>query len=142
MTFLVKDYMRKDIITVDSGVSIHEAVKIMKNRESDYLIVLKDGNPIGIITEEDLVRKVLAEERDPRETSVDEVMTSPLITIEPEACLSEAAELMGERNVRKIPVVKDGVIYGIITSKEIAKYFNKYIDRIVKDIVKFRPIIF
>jgi len=142
MTFLVKDYMRKEVLTVDRDMTALEAVKLMKEKRSDYVMVLEKGRPIGIVTEEDLVEKILAEERDPRETKVYEIMSQPLVTIDPDAGLSEAAEIMGNKDIRKLPVVKDGIIYGMITSREIAKYFNKYIDKIVKDIIKFRPIIF
>lgn len=121
MSYAVKDYMSKDVPTVGDRFSATEAAKKIKEVSEGFLIVLKEGQPVGIITEEDFVEKIVAAEKDPAKTKVSEIMSSPLITIGPDEDLLKASALMQEHNIRRIPVVKNGIIYGVITVKEIAQ---------------------
>ncbi|MFN3967245.1 MAG: cyclic nucleotide-binding/CBS domain-containing protein, partial [Endomicrobiia bacterium] len=81
--------MNKEIISGDRNLTIQEAVKIMVEKESSYILVLDKGKPVGIVTEDDLIKKVLAADRDPKNTRLYEIMSTPLKTIDPDAPLSE-----------------------------------------------------
>ncbi|MCC6017807.1 MAG: CBS domain-containing protein [Candidatus Verstraetearchaeota archaeon] len=135
----VKDYMSRVILSADKNLSVFEAAKLMVEKKIPYIIVLDGGKPVGIVTEEDLISKVLAADRDPKTTKLSDIMTTPLLTIDPDATLSEAAAIMSEKRVRKLPVVRDGIIYGVLTTQDVANYLNDYVDRVLKDILKFRP---
>jgi CBS domain-containing protein len=135
----VKDYMSRVILSADKNLSVFEAAKLMVEKKIPYVIVLDGGKPVGIVTEEDLISKVLAADRDPKTTKLSDIMTTPLLTIDPDATLSEAAAIMSEKRVRKLPVVRDGIIYGVLTTQDVANYLNDYVDRVLKDILKFRP---
>jgi CBS domain-containing protein len=135
----VKDYMSRVILSADKNLIVFEAAKLMVEKKVPYIIVLDGGRPVGIVTEEDLVSKVLAADRDPKTTKLSDIMTTPLLTIDPDATLSEAAAIMSEKGVRKLPVVRDEIIYGVLTTKDIANYLNDYVNRVLKDILKFRP---
>ena len=100
--------MQKEINTITYDATITDAAKVMaadKNFEG-YVVVLKKGKPLGIITERDIVYKVTAKEIDPSKVNLTEIMSTPLLTIDPEDDLLEASKLMLENNIRKLVVVK------------------------------------
>jgi CBS domain-containing protein len=136
MSYLIKDYMRKDIVTIDVGASAAEASKIMTDKNVGYTVVLEKGQPAGIITERDLVRKVMAKGKDPSKVEVGELMSTPLISIDPDATVEEAVKTMAKNGIRKLPVVRSKIMYGIFTTRDLAKNFNKYEDRVTRDIIR------
>ena len=95
------------------------------------------GKPKGIVTEKDLVNKVIVGGLDPAKTSVSEIMSTPLITVDPEDDLLKASQVMKEKNVRKLIVIRDEIIYGIITAKIISQNVQDYVDRSIRDIVRW-----
>ena len=139
MSYQVKDYMTKEVITIDYNATVTEAAKTMVVKENyeGYVIILKKGKPLGIVTERDIISKVLAEELDPSKTNVPEIMSAPLITVDPDDDLLKASQLMKEHNVRKLVVVRNEIIHGIITAKGIAQHFRGYVDRSVRDIIQW-----
>ena len=112
--------MSKNILTLDKSASLQEAAEHMKKLNVGCVIVTDSNNPIGIITERDFVTKIAAEGR-PLFTEIKEVMSSPLITIDPEETIWEASELMKEKLIHKLPVKKNDEIVGIITTTDIVK---------------------
>jgi len=116
----VKDVMVTNVVTVDIRVNIRKAVERMNNREIGCLVVLEKGNFAGILTERDVLKRVVAEARNPDKTLVGDVMSKPLIVVDPEASLKEALELMFEKRVKKLTVVKNKELVGLITMTDIA----------------------
>lgn len=139
MSYEVKDYMTKEVNTIDYDATVTDAAKIMANDKNfeGYVITLKKGKPLGIVTERDIINKVLAKELNPSKTSVSEIMSTPLQTIEPNNDLLKAANLMSKYNVHKLVVIKNEIIYGIITAKNIAQSCGQYVDRSIKDIIRW-----
>jgi len=135
----VKDYMVKEIATIRAEVDIATAARKMADNPRGYLIVLEEGRPLGMITERNLVNEVLAKGRDPSKIKVSEVTSSPLIVVDPDALLIEAAEIMKKHNVRKLPVVKDDILYGIITARDITDHFRDYVDESIRDMLRWLP---
>ena len=116
----VNQVMNKDVLTSDKSTSLQDAAQKMKKSNIGCVIVTDDTNPLGIITERDFVTKVAAEGR-PLFTEISEVMSSPLITIDPEETIWEASEMMKEKGIHKLPVKENGKIVGIITTTDIVK---------------------
>jgi CBS domain-containing protein len=139
MSYQVKAYMSKEVHTVDYNASVLEAAKTMAadKAHKGYVLILQKGKPKGIITERDLVNNVLVGGLDPSTTAVHEVMSSPLIIIDPEDNLLKASQVMKEQNVRKLVVVRDDIIYGIITAKDISQNCQNYVDRSIRDIIRW-----
>jgi CBS domain-containing protein len=137
MSYLVKDYMEKSFPKITEEASATEVAKAMSKSEHGFLIVLEGGQPRGIITEGDLVVKVLARELDPKKVSAAEVMSSPLITIDPDEDLLKASEMMHKNNIRRIPVVRDDIIYGVITAQDIAQRCGDYVNKSIKDVLRW-----
>jgi len=137
MSYAVKDYMDKDFPTIEITASVVEAAKVVSANNKGYAIVLEKGAPKGIVTEWDLVSKVLAVERNPRGTSVSAVMSAPLVTVDPDEDLIKASELMQKREIKRLAVVKGGIIYGVITATDIAQRCGDYVNKSIRDIMRW-----
>ena len=139
MVCQVKKYMTKEVATIDYDSTASEAANLMATVKvyEGYVIVLQKGKPKGIVTERDLVNKVLVRGLDPAKTSVSEIMSMPLKTVDPEDDLLKASRVMKEQNVRKLIVVRDDIIYGIITAKIISQNVQDYVDRSIRDIIRW-----
>ena len=129
--------MDKEFPIVGIGVSISEAARAISEGKKGFAIVLDNAKPIGIITEWDLVSKVLAVEKDPKLVQVKSVMSSPLITIDPKEDLIKAAEIMQKNGIKTLPVVTSGIIYGVLTDENIARQCGDYVNKSVKDIMRW-----
>jgi len=136
MPYLVKDFMKKDVITIDAGGSAVGVSKCMSEKNVGCLVVLERAQLAGIVTERDLITRVMAQGKDPLKTKVSEFMSSPLITIDPDASVSEAAEVMAKHGIRKLPVVRRDILYGIFTARDLIKHFREYEDKITKELIR------
>jgi len=117
---LVKDIMTSPVITIDEDASVNKAALLMDKNDVGCIVVTgKKGKPLGIITERDLVTRVLAKNARPSKLVVKEVMTSPLITVDPDETLSEAARRMSRLKIRRLGVIYKGNLVGLISSKDI-----------------------
>lgn len=137
MSYRVKDYMDKTFMTVDVGVSIREAAKMIAGGEHGYIIVTERGKPTGMIASKDIVTKVVAKGKDLDKTPVRDAMNSPLVTIDPDEDLLKASEIMHKQGVRRLAVLKGGITYGVITSGDIAQRCSDYVDKSVKDVLRW-----
>ncbi|MGQ9565971.1 MAG: CBS domain-containing protein [Candidatus Bathyarchaeales archaeon] len=117
----VEELMVRDVIAVHPEVLVEDAVRIMNANEIGCLIVVNDGRPIGIITERDLLKRVLETGRAPNVVKVSEIMSKPIIYGDPKMELEDAARLMFRKKVKKLPVMKDGKLVGLITLTDVAK---------------------
>jgi len=116
----VNQVMSKNVLTVDKSTSLQEAAQKMNKLNIGSVIVTENEKPVGILTERDFVTKVAAEGR-PLFTEISEVMSSPLLTIEPEETIWEASEMMKEKLIHKLPVKENDKIIGIVTTTDIVK---------------------
>jgi CBS domain-containing protein len=129
--------MDKAFMTIDIGQSVREAAKMISDGEHAYLIVTVKGTPKGMIASRDIVAKVVATGKDLDKTIVGDVMSSPLVTVDPDEDLVKASEMMAKQNVPRLAVVKGGIIYGVITTRDIAQRCGDYVDKSVKDILRW-----
>jgi len=129
--------MTKEVVTVDSENTIEEASRVMAEKRRGYAVVLGAGKPVGMVTERDFVWKVIADGKSPSKVKVSEVMSAPLIAVDPDADLSAAVEMMEKHQIRRLPVIKDEIMYGIITSRDIVNHFNQYVKKAVMDITRY-----
>ena len=131
MSLKIEDVMVEDVVTVEEDITVKKAVAIMNKYEIGCLIVTKRSKPVGIITERDMLTRVLAESRAAEKTKVAEVMSRPLIFADPNMDLEEAAKLMFKMKVKKLPVVSDGRLVGLVTLTDLAR-FQPQIMKILK----------
>lgn len=110
--------MKVNPVTVKSNTTVQEAAKIMRKKGIGNCIVA-DETPIGIITESDILKKIVAEDKRAGQILVKEIMQTPLIVIEPYVDIEEAMKTMIRCNIRRLPVIENGKLIGIITQKDI-----------------------
>ena len=128
MTIVVRDLMRKNPYTVAESASIQDTARIMNDKKVSSLVILdEDNNPVGLVTERDLVRKVCINDLPTNRVTNKEIMSSPLITIDSESSASTATDLMLKNNVRHLLVIdnesKDNnQPIGIITPLDLVRY--------------------
>lgn len=115
----VREIMTRPVITANADLDIFSAAKKMAQANVGSLIIVAEGKPIGILTERDLVKKVVAKAVDPRSVLVGDIMNSPVVSIEPDASLREAAALMLRSGVKRLPVISDGRLVGVITDTDL-----------------------
>jgi len=129
--------MRKEIVTVNEETSAAEASKNMREKGEGCAIILRKGTPLGIVTERDITWKVAANGLDPESVKVSEIMSTPLITIDPDASLIEAAKLMEEHKIRRLAVARKGILHGVLTAIDIARNLEGYVESEVRNILRY-----
>jgi CBS domain-containing protein len=115
----IEKYVRKNIVVVNYNESIRNTAEIMKQKRIGSVLIEKDKKIVGIITERDILYKVVAEGKDVNNTKASEIMSSPLITINKNATVKEALEKFKQYNIRRLPVRDNGNIIGIITLRNV-----------------------
>jgi len=137
MSYQVKHYMSKEVPTIEGRASVAEAAREMSKSDKGFLIILKDGRPVGMVTLRDIVNKVVATELTPAKVSVEEIMSSPLVTVDPDEDLVRASELMKEKDIRQVAVVKDEIVYGVLTAGIISRRFVEYLEKSTRDLMRW-----
>ena len=120
----VKDIMTKEVANIDSSKTIFDASVLMNEKEIACLVVFDGKTPIGIVTERDFVRRVVAKNT-PTAAKISEIMSKPLITVDPDSSLRDAARLMIKNKIRRLPVVKESNLVGIIVASDFARQLSK-----------------
>ena len=118
----VKNIMTKGVLSVDAAMNVNEAAKMMEDSEVGAIIVMENNTPVGIITDRDFAIKIVAHAY-PITTSVKQIMSTPLIGVNPEESVWTVADLMYTRKVRKIPVIEEDKVIGIITASDLVNQF-------------------
>ena len=120
----VKDFMTKDIITIDIQKTVLAAAMLMSEKMIGCLVVADGKMPVGIVTERDFVRRVVARNLSP-DMELSQIMSKPLITIDPDSSLRDAARLMLKNKIRRLPVIKENRLVGIVVASDFARRLSK-----------------
>jgi CBS domain-containing protein len=130
----VGDIMTKEVTTVPNGELIGQVAKLMKKEDIGSVIVVdakSKKHAKGIITERDIIHKILARKKDPYEVRVDKIMSSPLRVVRPDTTIEDAAKAMRENGIKRLPVVNDdSELVGIISEGDIMRIFPVVVDLI------------
>jgi CBS domain-containing protein len=124
----VVEVMSASPVTISIDATVAEAATAMRDKEIGSLVVIERGRPAGIITERDIVTKVAAEMKTANETSVRDVMSSPLVAVHPHQEVAEAAKVMAARKIRRLPVIQEGKLVGMITENDIIRVWPALIE--------------
>ena len=117
---LVKDLMSTDVNVFENESTVDKIVQTMSSCDVDYVIVVQSRKPTGIITERDVIVRMLTQGLDPKVVIARAIYTNPLVTIEETATVAEAAKLMKEWSIKHLPVTRDGKIAGMLNYLDIA----------------------
>jgi CBS domain-containing protein len=116
-----KDVMVTEVAIMDEDVSVKTAAEVMSQEGVSAIIVTVEGIAKGIVTERDILKRIVAEDKNARKTKVREIMSSPLVTIEPSTDLEEAARLMFAKKVKNLPVTHENRLIGLINLQDICR---------------------
>ena len=131
-TITIGDVMTKSVISVDAALTINETAKMMEDAKVGAVIVMEDNAPVGIVTDRDFSVKVAAHAYQITEP-VKQIMSSPLFSINSDESIRIAADLMHERKIRKLPVIDDGNVIGIITATDIVNLLSVSVEDDMRD---------
>ena len=127
----VFEAMTKNPVTVKPNSSVQDAAKIMSEKKIGSIIISGNGEFSGILTERDLVRKVLARGKDPKSVKVNEIMSKPVVRIDEDSDLLDASELMKKKNIRRLVVVdKTKKLVGILSTNDMARVMRRAIEEL------------
>jgi CBS domain-containing protein len=118
--------MSRKILTVAPSAPVVDAARLMREAQIGALLIAEGARYLGIISETDVVRKVVAGEKDARRVPVSDVMMAPIITIEIDRSAHEASDLMAERAIRHLAVTEDGAIVGMLSVRDLLRYFKNW----------------
>jgi CBS domain-containing protein len=118
----IREIMTPNPSTIEPSNSVVEAARIMKQEDAGVVPVTENGRLTGMITDRDIAVRVVAERKDPQSTTVREVASTDLLTVDPQQDLDEALRLMTQHQVRRLPVVEeDGRLVGIVAQADVAR---------------------
>ncbi|MGY5152238.1 MAG: CBS domain-containing protein [Candidatus Nitrosopumilus sp. bin_6a] len=131
-TITIGDVMTKSVISVDATLTINETAKMMEDGKVGAVIVMENNIPVGIVTDRDFSIKVAAHAYQITEP-VKQIMSSPLFSINSDEPVRDAADLMHERKIRKLPVINNGKVVGIITATDIVNLLAVSVEEDMRD---------
>jgi CBS domain-containing protein len=124
----VVEIMTVKPVTITGEATAAEASKVMREKDIGSLVVVDRSSPTGIVTERDVVTKVAALDLQPSRVLVKDIMTSPVVAVHPHEEVAEAAKLMSQRKIRRLPVVEEGKLVGIVTENDIIRIWPTLIE--------------
>jgi CBS domain-containing protein len=116
-----EDVMVTEVVVLDGNISAKKAAEIMAQEDVSAIIVTTEGKANGILTERDVLKRIVAEDKNSKRTKIKEIMSSPLVTVEPSTDLESAAHLMFEKKIKNLPVIHNNRLVGLISLQDICK---------------------
>jgi CBS domain-containing protein len=132
---LVRDVMTKEPRVVRRDTSVQEVVATMNKYDISSVVVVQEKRPVGVITHKDIISKIVQPRIPPDAVKAIEVMTSPVVSISEDASIEEAARLMSKKHIKKLVVIRDSELVGIITSSDLVRTeprLTKMLDDLLK----------
>jgi CBS domain-containing protein len=120
VTYAVRNIMTRDIVSVESTANVKEAMDLMVMKDIGSVAVTRNGEMVGLLTERDILKKCCPDTQCTIKKARD-IMSSPLVTIDADATIGEAANLMAEKKIRRLLVTEGGEIQGIITERDVMR---------------------
>lgn len=141
MVLTCKDILEKSFLSLKANTSAADAAELMKSSRHGFVVVTDDKDEaVGIVTEWDYLSKVTAEGRDAHQLKLGDLMSTDLVYVDAEASLDSAAQVMTEKGVRRLLVMKDGRIIGVVTSRDVLSRLREYVDTISTQIARLQTL--
>ena len=122
----VEKYMRTPPVMVLSSDKVLKVAEKMQAENIGAVIVMRRGSPAGIITEKDIIRKIIIDQKNLAKTTAEQIMSTPLVWIESDETVADALELMRENNVRRLAVIRNGRLVGLVTERRLTRSYEKH----------------
>lgn len=122
MNIKIKDVMRTQLTMVDAEENVEDAARKMANNKTSCSLVMDQGKVVGIITERDITRRLIANGKDPKKTKAREIMSAPIIAMNEDALLADGALIMAKNKIRRLAIInKENKLVGMVTASELSK---------------------
>jgi signal-transduction protein with cAMP-binding, CBS, and nucleotidyltransferase domain len=143
MVLVAKDIVEKEFLSLPRETTAIEAAHRMKAASHGFVIIASPGGePEGIVTEWDYLAKIVAEERDPKTVRLGDIMSSDLVSVDANQGLDQVAQVMSQKGIRRVLVVKDHKVLGVITAKIMLSRLKEYVDRVSSQIARLQSPMF
>ena len=123
----IRDIMQKKVITIELQKTVQDAAVILKEKHISFLVVVKDSKPVGVISERDIVRKIVAESVDSKSTQLEVIMSKNFKWVEPNTSIESAVQKMLNSNIRRLVVLVDENLAGVITQTDLTEFLRSKI---------------
>ncbi len=139
MVLYAKDIVERDFISLEPDTTVREASRLMKDRKHGFVITSRpDGSPGGVVTEWDILAKVVAEGKDPSKVKLREIMTGEVVSVDSGEGIAQVAQLMTDRGIRRVVVIDHGEVIGVITARTILARLKEYVDKVSSQISRLQ----
>jgi signal-transduction protein with cAMP-binding, CBS, and nucleotidyltransferase domain len=139
MVLVAKDIVEKEFLALSRDTTALEGARQMKAKRHGYAIIASStGSPEGIVTEWDYLSKIVAEGRDPSHVTLGDIMTSDLVSVDANVGLDQVAELMAHKGIRRVLVLKDHKVIGVITAAIMLSRLKEYVDKVSSTIARLQ----
>src|SRR5712691_12415566 len=139
MVLVAKDVVEKDFLSLSQNTTALEAARQMKTKRHGFAIIASStGSPEGIVTEWDYLSKIVAEGRDPSNVKLGDIMTSDLVSVHANVGLDQVAQLMTQKGIRRVLVLKDRKVIGVITAAVMLSRLKEYVDKVSSTIARLQ----
>jgi len=128
---------KRDVVALASSASVLDAARLMRLRGVGGIAVTEDFEPVGIFTEQDMMRRVVAERRDPATTALGDVMTQPVVTVRPGISLEDCAAIMAAKRIRHLPVVGPDGLIGMVSVRDILAHQVRDRDTTIEHLIDY-----
>jgi CBS domain-containing protein len=139
MVLRAKDIMEEAVLTVDEGVNALACARAMAEQHKGYAVLLRDGVIASIVTEWDFLSKIVAPGRDAATTPVRDIATAPVDSCEPDTATDVVVQAMAAKGIRRMIVVRDHRVVGVITARAVLRMFRAYVDKVSAEIAGYQP---
>lgn len=126
--FSVKEIMNPNVVSLEPTATLKEAAKVMSQQKIGSIVIIDENKPLGIITERDFVTKIMLKSYS-SDSKVSEVMSSPVIHVSSEQSVADVIDIMANKEIRKVPVIDNGKVIGIVTGTEFLRLFVQATDK-------------
>jgi signal-transduction protein with cAMP-binding, CBS, and nucleotidyltransferase domain len=139
MVLVAKDVVEKEFLSLPRETTALEAARQMKAKKHGYAIIASaTGSPEGIVTEWDYLSKIVAEGKDPSHVKLGDIMTSDLVSVDASVGLDQVAQLMTQKGIRRVLVLKDRKVIGVITAAVMLSRLKEYVDKVSSTIARLQ----
>ena len=123
----VRDIMQKNVITIESEKKSLDAAIMLKEKEISFLVVVNESKPVGIVSERDIIRKIVANNKDAAVTSLEAIMSKKFKWVEPNSSIESAVQKMLNNNIRRLVVLENEKLAGVITQTDLTEFLRSKI---------------
>ena len=138
MVLYAKDIVETDVIFLPLETNALDAARRMKEKKHGFVIAVNNGKPVGMVTEWDYLSKIVAEEKDPKVVLLKEIMTENLVSVQGNQGIDLVSSLMAQKGIRRILVMDQDKLLGVITSKTILTRLGEYVNRVSSQIARLQ----